>query len=167
MIKEVEGSLLSDIQPYSVILHQVNCLGKMGAGIALQLAKMFPDMYKDYKSYCSWFQEYGDEKRNHYDELLGTFHRYQVKNDLIICNAFAQVGVSRQKTMTNYDAWESIFRKIELQTRNVNKTRKMNWTIHCPYKMGCGLAGGDWDQMYALIETYFKDSPVEFVIHRY
>ena len=114
MIKEVEGSLLSDIQPYSVILHQVNCLGKMGAGIALQLAKMFPDMYKDYKSYCSWFQEYGDEKCNHYDKLLGTFHRYQVKNDLIICNAFAQVGVSRQKTMTNYDAWESIFRKIEL-----------------------------------------------------
>lgn len=55
MITEVEGNLLKDIQPYSVLLHQVNCVGTIGAGLALQMAKKFDGMYKAYREHCSWF----------------------------------------------------------------------------------------------------------------
>ena len=34
MITEVNSNILKDIEPYTVLLHQVNCLGKMGAGLA-------------------------------------------------------------------------------------------------------------------------------------
>lgn len=87
MITEVEGNLLKDIQPYSVLLHQVNCVGTMGAGLALQMAKKFDGMYKAYREHCSWFQKDWTGK-THYDELLGTWFRWQPKEDLIVCNAF-------------------------------------------------------------------------------
>lgn len=170
MIVEVEGSLLKDIKPYSVILHQVNCLGKMGAGLAAQLNKKFDGLWKSYHEYCSWFQEDYNGK-SHRDQILGTWHVFKPKgrNDLIICNAFGQEYVSREKQMTDFDAWRKIFSKLEIQTKNINKTLPANrqWKIHAPYKMGCGLGGGDWQEMYSLIEEYFKNSPVEFIIHKY
>ena len=87
---------------------------------------------------------------------------------MIICNAFGQEYVNRNGRMTDYDAWHKILKKLEMQTRNVNKTlpKEKQWKIHAPYNLGCGL-GGDWDEMYSIIQTYFNDSPVEFVIHKY
>lgn len=51
--------------------------------------------------------------------------------------------------MTDYDAWDKIFSKLVLQTLRVNKGRppEKQWKIHAPYGLGCGLGGGDWDEM--------------------
>lgn len=168
MIKIVEGNMLRDIEPYSVLLHQVNCMGKMGAGLAAQMAHKFDGLFKSYHEYCSWFQE-GYDGKSHRDEILGTWHKFQVKDDLIICNAFGQERYGRNGQLTDYDAWHQILRKLELQTRCVNKNREKDkkWKIHAPYKLGCGLGGGDWEEMYAIIEEYFKTSPVTFVLHKY
>ena len=41
-------------------------------------------------------------------------------------------------------------------------------SVAIPYKMGCGLAGGDWDnEIYPIIETVFKDSPVVLEIWKF
>ena len=168
MITEVNSNILKDIEPYTVLLHQVNCLGKMGAGLAAQISKKFPGLWKDYHEYCGWFQE-DDNGKSHRHEILGSWHKFQPKDDLIICNAFGQEYVNRNGRMTDYDAWHKILKKLEMQTRNVNKTlpKEKQWKIHAPYNLGCGLGGGDWDEMYSIIQTYFNDSPVEFVIHKY
>lgn len=169
MITEVEGSLLKDIKPYSVLLHQVNCLGKMGAGLAAQMAKNFNGLWQSYHEYCGWFQEDYNGK-SHRDEILGTWHVFKPKDrdDLIICNAFGQEYVSRDRQVTDYNAWNKILNKLEKQTRAVNKTlpAEKQWTIHAPFNMGCSLGGGDWEEMMSLIKTYFEDSPVKFVIHK-
>lgn len=169
MITEVDGNLLSDIKPYSIIIHQVNCLGKMGAGFAAQIAKKFDGLWKSYHEYCGWFQEDYNGK-SHRDEILGTWHIFRPKgrNDLIIVNAFGQEYVSRDRQVTDYDAWNKILKKLEKQTRIENKTRskEKQWKIHAPFNMGCGLGGGDWEKMYALIKLYFEESSVEFVIHK-
>lgn len=169
MIVEVEGSLLKDIKPYSVLLHQVNCLGKMGAGLAAQMSKKFDGLWQSYHKYCMWFQEDYNGK-SHRDEILGTWHVFKPKDrdDLIICNAFGQEYVSRERQVTDYDAWNKILSKLELQTRTVNNKlpKDKQWTIHAPYNMGCGLGGGSWNEMYELINLYFGESPVEFVIHK-
>ncbi len=169
MITEVEGNLLRDIKPYSVLLHQVNCLGKMGAGLAAQMAKKFDGLWQSYHEYCGWFQEDYNGK-SHRHEILGTWHIFRPKDrdDLIVVNAFGQEYVSRDRQVTDYDAWNKILKKLEKQTRIENKTRpkEKQWKIHAPFNMGCGLGGGDWKEMYALIELYFATSPVEFVIHK-
>ena len=42
----------------------------------------------------------------------------------------------------------------------------MNWVLHVPYGVGCGLAGGDWEKMRGIFEYYFGRSPVKLYIHK-
>jgi len=44
MIKNINGNVLHSRA--DVIIHQVNCLGFMGAGIAAQIRKLSPQNYK-------------------------------------------------------------------------------------------------------------------------
>jgi O-acetyl-ADP-ribose deacetylase (regulator of RNase III) len=46
----VDGDLLD--QKTDVIAHQVNCLGVMGAGVALQIKNKWPEVYEGYKNFC-------------------------------------------------------------------------------------------------------------------
>lgn len=50
MLVVVEGNLLES--PAQVITNTVNCVGAMGAGIALEFKKQFPKMYEDYQNRC-------------------------------------------------------------------------------------------------------------------
>lgn len=41
-----------------LIIHQVNCKGVMGGGIALEIRKRFPQVYNRYKEECN---KYGNK----------------------------------------------------------------------------------------------------------
>ena len=51
MIKVINGDLFSSTARF--IVHQVNCQGKMGSGVALQVKQKFPHVYDEYKKFCS------------------------------------------------------------------------------------------------------------------
>ncbi len=51
VIKIIEGDLFcSDAR---IIAHQVNCQGKMGSGVALQVKRKYPNVYNEYMKVCS------------------------------------------------------------------------------------------------------------------
>ena len=160
MITEVEGSIFEDIKPYTVIVHQCNAKGWIGAGISKEIRRRWPNVFNEYHNYCSWFKD------GHEEEIMGTFVGVKVKPDLIICNAIAQQTVGKATQITDYDAWEVLCAKISRQTHRVNKMTGKNWTIHVPYNIGCGLGGGDWDQMMEIFQKHFGESDVELVIHK-
>lgn len=161
MIEEVKGSVFENLPEYSVIVHQCNAKGWMGAGIAKEIAARWPECFKKYHDYCCWFRD------GHEDEILGTFVGYNVSPTLMICNAIAQLTVGKSKQQTDYDAWETLCTKLEQQTKRVNLVTGKNWTLHMPYKIGCGLGGGDWKEMMDIFERHFADSSVKLVIHHY
>lgn len=156
MIIETKGDLLRDIKPWSVILHQVNCLGIAGAGVALQIREAFPGWYQEYKTYC-------DQEKDK-ELLLGKIHSYQARPNVIICSAFAQLGISKATPVTDYKAWDQILRRLEHELAVKNEKDAMNWHVVAPYGIGCGLAGGDWKTMRDLFEFYFAKSPVRFTL---
>ena len=158
MIIETEGDMLRDVKPWSVLMHQVNCLGVANAGIAKQLRDRYPAWYPAYRKLCGQT----DPKEN----LLGTVHAAAVAPNVIVCSAFAQLGISKREPVTDYDAWELICQKIEAEIRARNSEKNMNWTLHIPYGIGCGLAGGDWEKMRGIFEYYFGRSPVDLYVHR-
>ena len=160
MITTVQGSVLENLPDYSVIVHQCNAKGWMGAGLAQKIAKKWPECFQLYHSHCKWFVD------GHEHELMGTWVPYRVSDKLIICNAIAQATVGRHQQQTDYDAWHQLCRKLEQQTRTNNKRTGQNWTIHMPDKIGCGLGGGDYDTMHAIFEQYFGESPVALVFHQ-
>lgn len=71
MIKKVTGNLLE--ANVDALVNTVNCVGVMGAGIALQFKNAFPDMYEYYrvackkkqvmpgKMFCDWIVTENDE----------------------------------------------------------------------------------------------------------
>ena len=128
-----------------VICHQVNCQGVMGSGVAKAIADRWPVVKIVYQVTCKKFKP---------EELLGKILPVYVSRKLRVVNIFGQLTYGRDKTKvyTDYAALKRAFTEIA----EVYKGR----TIAFPYKFGCGLANGDWNVVYNLIEDYFKNCNV-------
>ena len=57
MIKIINGDIFSGTE--DIICHQVNTLGVMGSGIALQIKKLYPMVFTAYRMFC---KRYGNDK---------------------------------------------------------------------------------------------------------
>ena len=131
-IKIIKGSLLS--APLNrVLCHQVNCQGAMGSGVAKAIRQAYPEVYEFYLSVCN------------YDKVLGrTFVYYQEgKHD--VANLFAQNNFGRVGVFTDYDAFQSCIDDLVRIAPNR--------ILAFPYKIGCGLGGGDWDIIIDILEN--------------
>lgn len=145
MITHKENSNILEVKG-GIICHQVNCLGVMGKGLALQIKILHKNLFKEYKSTCNL---YTNNKR----ELLGKVLFYNVNNRLTIANCFAQLGViqNNKDIATLYDKLEECF--IKVCKLGIDTDR----TVHVPYNIGCGYGGGDWSIVYPIIEKVFKE----------
>lgn len=121
---------------FDVIIHGCNCFHTMGAGIAKQIKKEFPEAYKADKENSL----YGDrDKLGKY--TCARIIRGNVAFDVI--NAYTQYRWSRISKQVDYDAIRNIFKLIK-----INYTGKR---IGFPM-IGCSLAGGDWNIVSAIID---------------
>lgn len=130
------GDLFSTDAKY--ICHQVNCMGKMGSGIARAVREKFPNVYKAYTELCS-----SDEYTPDY--LLGSvlFVRCGAQ---IIANLFAQRYYGRDGSQyTDYKAFRGCLQQIR---ENV----PIGSSIAFPHGIGCGLGGGKWEIILPMIE---------------
>lgn len=145
-----------------IICHQVNCQGVMGSGVAKQVRNKYPHVYEKYIELCN---TESDKKK-----LLGTV--LNVSSDVLgsgngcigdkfptISNLFAQEKFGYDGTCyTDYNALNRCLQKVVMMTFTKN-----NWsdaTIAIPYLMGCHRGGGDWDEVYQMMEEVFKDCNV-------
>lgn len=119
-----------------IVVHQVNCVGKMNTGLSKQIKDKYPQLFKDYRERCMMFD---------YTELLGTNYYYEDEN-IIIVNMFSQNNYGTEARQTNYEAMATCLDKI----RKMYPTQ----TIVAPYRIGCGLGGGDWNIVSKLLEKY-------------
>ena len=122
-----------------IIAHQVNCQGAFGAGLAKAIATKYPSAKSDYLRFVEAHRTSGKKP----ESLLGTILASvpQENKNLIIIHMFAQLyyGNAKQtnKVYTHYGAFADCMTKI--------RSSYPDYTIHLPYLIGCGLAGGDWN----------------------
>jgi O-acetyl-ADP-ribose deacetylase (regulator of RNase III) len=152
MVEIVEHSNLLDVKS-GIICHQVNCIGAMGAGLALQIRNKWPVVYKKYQDDCKQFM-------THPDKMLGHVLDVMVEPDLIVANCFGQVFPSHIGKQTDYEAWDIMLNKVQ------DLGTYFSLDIHFPYMIGCGLAGGDWNVMSEKIERLFGKSQTRAFIHK-
>lgn len=141
MIVYKEGDVLKS--GADVIAHQVNCMGVMGGGIAKQIRELYPIVYNEYRDICA-------KSRDGLD-LLGLSHWVQIDDTHYIVNMFGQHGFGNIDCYTIYPA----LRVALMHTVRICEylAIKKNDTVRLamPWKIGCGLAGGDWDIVYKMI----------------
>ena len=141
MVKIIKGDLLQT--DCEIIVHQVNCQGVMGSGVAKQIKAKYPKVFEIYKQVCDTTNP------------LGKLLRVPTNDDKTqwIYNLFTQDKYGRDKCHTDYEALQNCFNEI-------SEFNKPNRRIAMPYKIGCGLGGGDWDRVYKMIKDTFTDYEV-------
>lgn len=154
MISIVEGDIFDLLEEGSVLVHQTNCMGVMGAGIALKVKQKFPNTYVRYRKLCNNLLYM--EKKDLLGTVFYTMDIYKGKH-IHIANCFGQFRYGRDERQTDYDALKSCFKKLEHSLSN--KDQK----VFIPYKIGCCNAGGEWDIVLNLIEENLKDCNVILV----
>ena len=149
----------------NIICHQVNCQGVMGHGIAKQVKEKYKGVFNEYKIYCD---AHADNREAMLGEALIVDVDYGAavldwlvnKERKYIANIFGQLTYGTG-LRTNYKA---LVLGLEVVA---NFAKEHNLSVAIPYKIGCGLAGGDWNKVNILIEGVFAGTGIEVLMYRY
>lgn len=144
MVKFKTGDLLKAQE--KVIAHQVNCFGAAG-GLAGVVFRKYRIAGNDYMQLIDRMQP---------KALLGMAQfTGQQKDGHIICNLFGQYEPGADYRP---DRLEQALQQL------ANTARLMGWSVALPYKISCGICGGDWDEVLQIIERTMEG--VDCVIYR-
>lgn len=153
---EVDGDLIALAQEgtFDVIVHGCNCFCTQKSGIAPQMVKAFDTNMYDLENIS--FK--GDINK------LGNieYHtRFSINNQenitkFHVVNAYTQYDYRGERPI-NYNALIMCLIKINYIFKEKH--------IGLP-KIGCGLAGGDWDFVKALIKIYLSDCKVTVINYK-
>ncbi|MCK9428423.1 MAG: macro domain-containing protein [Candidatus Omnitrophica bacterium] len=144
MLEEIEKDITLIDEGF--IVHQVNCRGRMGSGVAGQLRKKYPIIFNGYSKVIKDYYNNGEA-----DAILGTNNIVTINDNLKIVNAFMQYDYGYDgKLYTSYEAIKSCFTFLKL----VNIKHK---PVYIPFKIGCGLGGGDWKTVESIIFSVYPE----------
>lgn len=143
-----EGDLLEKKEGF--ILHQVNCKGVMGAGLAKALAEKYPVLLKNYTETC--------QAKKEPNRLLGAVQFVSVSESLYIVNLFGQLDYGKGKRFTCYSKLRHALRGAAKGIETTNSIFKYNLPVYVPYRMSCGLAGGDWYTVFKMIKDILPNA---------
>lgn len=132
-MKILPGSLLDLTE--GIILHQVNTKGAIG-GLAGALRRKWPAAFAAYYTACA------------NEDALGRF----VTGVATVSNPPLQIGhVFGQLHPGPNTDMRAVRSGLEMAAKVITGP------VYAPYKMGCGLGGGDWDEYLAALVKAFPE----------
>lgn len=144
----VKGDIFS--YDADIRVNTVNCVGVMGAGVALAFKKKYPDMYKDYVKMCR-----NKEVRPGRPYIWSRQTLFEGDRTDIIIN------------FPTKDHWRnpSEYEYIEegLQWMRQMLPRYCGKTIAIP-SLGCGHGGLDWTRVRDMIQSYLRDIDMHILV---
>jgi O-acetyl-ADP-ribose deacetylase (regulator of RNase III) len=135
-MKTVRGDLiaLAKLSEFDVIVHGCNCFCTMGAGIAKLIRQEFPQAYA-----ADLATTKGDSAK------LGTYSMAQIQLQnatLQVINGYTQYNWRGVGVKADYDAIARLFAALKKDFAG----KRIGYPL-----IGAGLAGGDWNQIAAII----------------
>lgn len=136
MIKDATGNIF-DVK-VDALVNPVNCVGVMGAGLALQFKRMYPMMFECYVIHC---------------------REHQVHIGAMDVHCVGPTNVRPEWVINfptkNHFKSDSVIADIELGLRDLVRViyDKGIHSIAIP-RLGCGLGGLDWKDVRPLIEHH-------------
>ncbi len=122
-----------------VIVHVCNDRGGWGKGFVVALSRRFEEPERAYRDW------YADRDNN--DLGLGAVQFVAVRPDLWVANLVGQAGYKRERGVppVRYDAIERGLGVVGAWAQ------ERGASVHMP-RIGCGLAGGTWEEIEPLVE---------------
>lgn len=166
-VEIVKGDLLLSNLP--IIAHQCNCVTTKGAGLSANMFKMFPysDIYTPKKGvYGSRVP--GELKLSfpplQYKESK-TFQESSLKSFPIIAGLLGQYNPGKptlDETRTTRLKWFQ--QSLQMLGKYMNKHKLK--VVGMPYLIGCGLAGGNWDDYSKAIHIFSKTYNISVKLYK-
>jgi len=124
----------------SIVIHGCNCHCTMGAGIAKQVRAECPNAWS------------ADQRTLPRDRTkMGSFTYGVEASGMIVVNAYTQYDYTRTSVDVDYNALDNSIRSIiKYFYQTYSET-----TFAMP-KIGCGLAGGDWNIVEKILLDILK-----------
>jgi len=129
----INGDLLDlKLRPGEYIVHQTNCTSVRAAGLATHLFKRYPAA-NTYKASSSYIRKPGT---------------ISVHGPVI--NLYGQDTPGKAKSKANKLA------RIKWFTEGLEHISQLSDAIvvYFPYRIGCGMGGGDWEEYYDIITRW-------------
>ncbi|MDR1461247.1 MAG: macro domain-containing protein [Campylobacteraceae bacterium] len=133
-----------------IIAHICNDVGGWGKGFVLSISKRWT---KPEESYREWF----NSKENF---SLGEVQFVYVEQEITIANMIAQRDIKHLNGVPpiRYDALEKCLIKVaDFALQNSS-------SVHMP-RIGCGLAGGEWDRVEFIIRQTLLNVGVKVFVY--
>jgi len=149
-VKIIKGDLLES-KDWNVAAHNANSLKTFGAGIALAIKKKWPEVYQ--------------ADINHTGNKLGNFSFSTLPDNRVFFNLYAMNGIGNNGNPLNrncsYDAlYDALYKMCEYLECDLFCT-----TIIGVPLLGCGLAGGEWVIVEAILKDIENKFDVEFYVY--
>ena len=135
-----------------LICHVCNDMGGWGRGFVLALSKRWDTPERAYRA---WHKHRG---RNDFGP--GSVLLVQVEPDTWVANMVAQHGISPEggRPPIRYDALETALGKVAAEAR------RLKASVHMP-RIGCGFAGGTWEQVEPILTRTLAEKDVEVWVY--
>jgi O-acetyl-ADP-ribose deacetylase (regulator of RNase III) len=123
----------------------------MGGGIAALVRQKYPEAAAaDSATKC------GDKNK------MGHFSRVTASDGKVIFNLYSQYRYGVDKRHTDYEAFFTGMLAIRGQMESLGIK-----TASIPHGIGCGLGGGDWTIIEAMLKSLFEKSDITLFICKY
>lgn len=138
---------------HQVIVHVCNDIGKWGKGFVLAISKRWQEPEQAYK------QSFNGSSK----PTLGTVQFVQVSDSITIANVIGQHGIRspRNKTAPAPIRYDAVLEGLhQVMDYAINRDA----SVHMP-RIGCGLAGGIWENIEPLIKTSLIEKGVNVFVY--
>jgi O-acetyl-ADP-ribose deacetylase (regulator of RNase III) len=135
-----------------VIAHVCNDRGGWGKGFVMALSRRWPEPETAYRD---WHRGRGEN-----DFGLGAVQLVQVLPDTWVANMVAQEGMAARAGVPpiRYEAVGQCLGKV------AERARELGASVHMP-RIGCGLAGGKWEEIEPLIVKALCENGVAVTVY--
>lgn len=151
MIKTEVGNIF-DVAKRGIIIHQVNCQNRIGAGLSKEFITRYPLMEAKYHEYC---------RRKPLYDRLGGFQAVQLAPDLIGVNSFSQFYYGNARRTKKVYTHPIHLKHNILEA--VKLAESKNLPLFIPANIGCGLAGGNWTDISNFIHQIKTNAVITIV----
>lgn len=134
-----------------IIVHVCNDVGGWGKGFVVAISNRWKEPEKQYRE---WFKS-----QDHFQ--LGEVRFVRVENDLWVANIIGQHKINKDEHGNPPVRYDAIQQGLE---KTAEFAQEIGASVHMP-RIGCGLAGGKWDQMEPLIEESLSSQGIAVTVY--
>lgn len=153
-IRYVRGDATAPVgEGPKIIVHVCNDVGGWGRGFVVAISKRWPEPERRYRAWHRGGTDDGPFE-------LGAVQLVQVAPELWVANLVGQRGLRAEKGRppVRYDAIAAGLARVRAEAQ------RLGASVHMP-RIGCGLAGGRWEEMEPVIAAELAGHGVPVTVY--